>query len=366
MMVGLLTVAAQAAVMDTVIATTQYTASDTDVFKLDGNTLGTQAQHARLWYNPVMGLDSLPNGNFIMVTTTSTATRVHLMATDNFDSMDDTNTRLVRQDFNAGGPGAGGMTNSYGEVFAAKHSAVANSNDGVTLNGLDDTFPIITDLTGGYFGQMIQHAAGDALSNGAWVLAYSNGYEWRTRNPGTRVERRINEFDAINGLAVNSNDVIGLMNQQDGNANGPRATLLRYVADLSTGSTTGHGGIHYYNQTGAAVTSLSDGTWVFATNSTNGGDATLYLLSDTDPMVELNSLTLTDVSDVNCLAIQSDDDILIGTEGGEIIRLDSALVEQARQTLTGPVTHLTTIVPEPTTLAILAAGSVLALRRRKQ
>ena len=55
---------------------------------------------------------------------------------------------------------------------------------------------------------------------------------------------------------------------------------------------------------------------------------------------ELDSVTLSGVTDVRCVNVQSDDDILVGTGDGRVLRFNRELVLQASATLTGPVLHL--------------------------
>lgn len=316
--------------------------TDVQVYMLDRDSLAGLAGHSRGWFDRVSGITAVSDGNFALIHGGQHVTRVSLMSPYRFEDVNDTNVRITVTNNNTSGLGAGGMINRFDEIFAAEHHG--NFSGGATYDGLDPALPFLVTKQAGFWDHMVQHNAGDTLSNGDFVLTIDissfggdTGVEWRRRSSLDLAQRVTSGFQDVRGLAVNRDDVIGVMDQTAG---GSTATLFRRTTNPTAGTSSPAGSRSYAGQTCAAVDSLSDGTWSFAMNSTGGGNATIVLLDDTVSLAELDSVVLAGVSNINCLAVQSDDDILVGTQAGQVIRLDAALNVQASVDVFDPVRHV--------------------------
>ena len=332
--------------------------TDVQIYLLDGETLSGLAGHARRWFDRVSGITAQSDGGFALISGGSHVTRLSLMSPWLFEDVNDSTVRIGYRSNTTSGLGAGGAVNRFDEIFAAEDHG--NFSGGATYAGCDPGLPILSAQQGGAWDHMVQHHAGDVLSNGDFVLtidgsmSYSGdtGFEWRRRDLTVQAERVTSGFNDIRGLAVSVNDTIALMDQD---TNSPAATLFRRTTNPAAGTSVPAGHRTYPDAVCGAVESLADGTWVFAVNTPAGTTPAVYLLSDADPVAELDATTLPGVSNITCLAVQSDDDIIVGTDCGRVVRLSASLDIQCAVEVFDPVTHIAALrqPASPATLGVV-------------
>ncbi|MBN1553751.1 MAG: PEP-CTERM sorting domain-containing protein [Phycisphaerae bacterium] len=267
----------------------------------------------------------------------------------------------IRQPSGTGGPtdwtGKATLTGTgYSNYIAVQPGTniVVGTSDGSLK--IRDNQDLGTKVSDGGFGEIRSIAV---QSNGNVVVA-----NWSHGSPQYQGVFLRNGTD-LNGIGscvtgLGTNPVVAVQAGTDNIIIGTSdsSLWLRDANDLDTGIGSLSG------VAGGAITcvaSLSDGSIV---SGSDGG----YLRLWYDDLSN-DYATLTGLGTITALAIQSDDDIVVGTAEGTVSILrytdgegwDTIATDDGN----GAITSLDTFVPEPTTLGVLLTGGVLVMRKRR-
>lgn len=228
------------------------------------------------------------------------------------------------------------------------------------------------------------------LSDDRVVVGLSNDYAYVLASDLSTVDASIYVGGTINDIAVDANDNIALATNY---YLGQCAILDSSLNVLNANSA--------FNGNVTAVDFQSDGTVVVATDYAAGY---MYRLAPDNLTTPLSSVFIgTTTTDI---AIQSDDDVVVGTNLGQLMILDDTLGFKVGNTISGAITTLAVqsdddivygtidtigladaddpnvilssifagdtvndvavLVPEPATMMLLAVGGVAGLIRRKK
>ena len=205
--------------------------------------------------------------------------------------------------------------------------------------------PVVKELTGGYFNRF---HVGTALSNGDWVIAERAPEPGGPRGEISVLSRDLSpakppaktplKFHVNLGRGIAWERTIG-RNKQDHVAVASGQTF--YVFTNLAGESPSDARITktFTGWTISAIAALSDSRWVVAMNDNKNVGRLVTLKRANDTLAEVSRLS--ELDKVTAIAVQSDDDILIGTETGAVLRFDVDLkIKHASAKGLRPIAHM--------------------------